>query len=170
MGSLFHRPRLGALRCVPVARVSGLLLAAGLVSGSGRALAETCTFLQPIGGNGTTSVVSKSVSRGKLIGRPNWNTDFLVDKPYSSYRFFFTANSSDPQAQYPVEGFMKFSDGSHLQVINTRMNPPIGTGRMFGPFPAVPGKQTSQLNFKVGASSDPGALGFSYRISVQGCR
>ena len=26
-----------------------------------------------------------------------------------------------------------------------------------------------EMNFKVGASSDPGALGFSYRISVQGC-
>jgi hypothetical protein len=25
------------------------------------------------------------------------------------------------------------------------------------------------MNFKVGASSDPGSLGFSYRISVQGC-
>jgi hypothetical protein len=41
---------------------------------------------------------------------------------------------------------------------------------MFGPFASVPGKQTSQINFKVGASSDPNALGFSYRISVQGCR
>jgi hypothetical protein len=50
------------------------------------------------------------------------------------------------------------------------MNPPIGTGKMFGPFAAVPGKQASQMNFKVGASDDPNALGFSYRISVQGCR
>ena len=65
---------------------------------------------------------------------------------------------------------MKFSDGSNLQVINTSMNPPMGTGKMFGPFAAVPGKQATQMNFKVGASSDPNALGFSYRISVQGCR
>jgi hypothetical protein len=65
---------------------------------------------------------------------------------------------------------MKFSDGSNLEVINTQMNPPIGTGKMFGPFAAVPGKQASQMNFKVGASDDPNALGFSYRISVQGCR
>ena len=34
---------------------------------------------------------------------------------------------------------------------------------------AIPGKQASQMNFKVGNSDDPGALGFSYRISVQGC-
>ena len=132
-------------------------------------MAETCTFLAPIGGNGVSPVVSKSVGRGKLLGRTNWNTDFIVNRPYSSYKFFFTANSSDPNAQYPVEGYMKFSDGTNLRVIDTQMSPPIGTGRMFGPFPAVPGKQASQMNFKVGASSDPNALGFSYRISVQGC-
>jgi hypothetical protein len=132
--------------------------------------APVCTFLAPVGGDGSSPVVSKSVGRGKLIGRTNWNTDFIVDKPYSSYKFFFTAISSDAKATYPVEGFMKFSDGTALQVINEFMNPPIGTGRMFGPFPAIPGKQASQMNFKVGASSDPGALGFSYRISVQGCR
>ena len=131
--------------------------------------AEKCVFLQPIGGDGASPVVAKSVGRGKLLGKSNWNTDFLVDRPFQSYKFFFTANSSDTKAKYPVEGFMKFADGSSLQVINETMNPPIGTGRMFGPFQAVPGKQAKQMNFKVGASSDPGSLGFSYRISVQGC-
>lgn len=149
---------------------AGLLATAGsLLLSAAPSLGQTCTFLQPIGGNGVTPIVSKSVGRGKLIGKTNWNTDFIVDKPYGSYKFFFTANSADPNAQYPVEGFMKFSDGSNLQVINTSMSPPIGTGRMFGPFAAVAGKQASQMNFKVGASNDPGALGFSYRISVQGC-
>ena len=128
-----------------------------------------CTFLQPIGGNGMTPIVAKTVGRGKLIGQTNWWTDFIVDRPYSSFKYFFTANSSDPKAQYPVEGFMKFSDGTNLQLFNVMMSPPIGTGREFGPFLAVPGKQTSQISFKVGASNDPGALGFSYRISVQGC-
>jgi hypothetical protein len=147
-----------------------LALAFTLGVEAGAAQAQSCTFLQPIGGNGATPIVSKSVGRGKLFGKTNWNTDFIVDKPYGSYKLFFTANSSDANAMYPVEGFMKFSDGSNLQVINTQMNPPIGTGKMFGPFASVPGKQTSQINFKVGASSDPNALGFSYRISVQGCR
>ena len=144
-------------------------LTAGLLGSADAARAESCRFLQPIGGNGATPIVSKSVGRGKLIGKTNWNTDFIVDQPYRNYKFFFTANSSDPNAQYPVQGYMKFSDGSNLEVINTQMNPPIGTGKMFGPFAAVPGKQASQMNFKVGASNDPGALGFSYRISVQGC-
>jgi hypothetical protein len=147
-----------------------------LALGATAQAAPLCTFLQPIGGDGTSPVVAKSVGAAKvtpvgmLAGRTNWNTDFIVDRSYSSYKFFFTANSSDPKAKYPVEGFMKFSDGSNLQVINETMSPPIGTGRMFGPFAAVPGKQASQMNFKVGASADPGSLGFSYRISVQGCR
>jgi len=146
------------------------LITLGSIAGVGAQAAPVCTFLQPIGGNGMTPIVSKSVGPGKLIGNTNWNTDFIVNQPYTSFKFFFTANSSDTGAQYPVEGFMKFSDGSNLQVINETMNPPIGTGRMFGPFPAIPGKQANQMNFKVGASNDPGALGFSYRISVQGCQ
>ena len=148
---------------------AGFALGAALWGGSTVA-APTCTFLHPVGGNGSSSIVSKSVGRGKLIGKTNWNTDFFITQPYTSFKFFFTANSSDSQAQYPVEGNMKFSDGSSLQMFNTLMNPPMGTGKMFGPFASVPGKQATQMNFKVGASNDPAALGFSYRISVQGCR
>ncbi|WP_094554922.1 hypothetical protein [Synechococcus sp. 1G10] len=154
------------------------LTASLLVSGGagGAVAAERCTFLQPIGGTGTTPIVTKRVQRprlsplGMVLGQTNWNTDFSVDQPYSNFKFFFTAVSSDAAAKYPVEGFMKFNDGSSLQVINELMTPPIGTGRMFGPFPAIAGKQASQMNFKVGSSSDPDSTGFSYRISVQGCR
>ncbi len=156
---------------IPSRQLLPLALALGLgLAQPAATAAPTCTFLSPVGGDGVSPIVSKSVGRGKLIGKTNWNTDFFVTKPYSSYKFFFTANSSDANAQYPVEGYMKFSDGSNLQLFNALMNPPMGTGKMFGPFPAVPGKQTSQINFKVGASNDPAALGFSYRISVQGCR
>jgi hypothetical protein len=153
-------------------QAAALLISATLTLPAAPGLAqERCQFLQPIGGNGTSAIVSKSVGPGKALpfAKTNWNTDFIVNNPYNSYKFFFTANSSDSNATYPVQGYMKFSDGSNLQVINESMNPPIGTGRMFGPFPAVGGKQASQMNFKVGASNDPGALGFSYRISVQGC-
>lgn len=153
-------------------KASVLLVGSLMATSVSPGLAQNrCQFLQPIGGNGESAIVSKSVGPGKVLpfARNNWNTDFIVNQPFNSYKFFFTANSSDPNASYPVQGYMKFSDGSSLQVINELMNPPIGTGRMFGPFPAIPGKQASQMNFKVGASDDPGALGFSYRISVQGC-
>ena len=132
--------------------------------------APKCTFLQPIGGSGDSRIVSKQVGRGKLLGRTNWNTDFIVDAPYSFYRFFFTANSSSGSARFPVSGHMKFNDGSNLKMFDETLKPEIGKGREFGPFDAVPGKQASQMNFKVGASKDPEATGFSYRISVMGCR
>jgi hypothetical protein len=147
----------------------GLCGAALQLTGATSVRAETCVFLNPIGGDGTSPIVAKTVGRSKLIGQTNWWTDFIVDRPYNTYKFFFTANSSDPKAQYPVEGFMKFSDNTDLQLFNVTMSPPIGTGKMFGPYQQVPGKQISQISFKVGASNDPGALGFSYRISVQGC-
>ena len=75
-----------------------------LSAGSTAVKAETCRFLQPIGGNGSTPIVSKSVGIDKLFGRTNWNTDFIVDQPYCSSKFFFTSNSSDPNATYQVEG------------------------------------------------------------------
>jgi hypothetical protein len=149
--------------------VAGLGCAALQLAMPAAGMAETCVFLKPIGGDGTSPIVAKTVGRGKLIGQTNWWTDFIVDRPYSNYKYFFTANSSDPKAQYPVEGFMKFSDGTNLQLFNVMMSPPIGSGKMFGPYQQVPGKQIGQISFKVGASNDPGALGFSYRISVQGC-
>ncbi|WP_254217186.1 hypothetical protein [Synechococcus sp. CCY 9618] len=154
-----------------LALACGAALIALEVQAPAAGLAQSrCTFLPPIGGKGMTPVVAKTVGPGKIIGNTNWNTDFLVTRPYSSYKFFFTANSSDANASYPVEGYMKFSDGSNLQVFNETLSPSIGTGRMFGPYPAVPGKVATEMNFKVGASSDPDALGYSYRISVQGCR
>ena len=137
--------------------------------------AEVCRFLTPIGGDADDPIVKKRVERPTvgpmrmLLGRTNWNTDFAVDQSYRRFKLFFTADSTDPQAKYPVEGNMKFSDGSSMRLFEETISPPMGTGRMYGPYPAVPGKQTSQINFKIGASKDPEATGFSYRISVQGC-
>lgn len=135
--------------------------------------AGSCQFLMPIGGDGSTTV-TKRVERPKLsplsmaLGRTNWNTDFAVTKSYRSYKLFFTAQSTE-QARYPIKAYLKFTDGSHLQVVNESMKPPIGQGAMFGPFSPPVGQAVSQVNFKVGASQEPGSSGFSYRISVQGC-
>ncbi len=144
------------------------LLACGLAGLSSLpAGAQTCQFLSPVGGNGTTNIVTKTIGPGNPLGRPNWNTDFFVTQPYSFFKFFFTADSS-VSATYPVQGYLKFTDGSNLQVINENFAPQMGTGRQWDAS-AVPGKTVSQVNFKVGASSNMAATGFTYRISVQGC-
>ena len=151
-----------------VAACSSLIFAHAPVAQAG------CTFLMPIGGNGDGPkpyIVKKRVQRNKaLIGRTNWNTDFVVNQPFASYKLFFTADSTDNNpGSYPIEAFLKFSDGSNLRVVNEFMKPPTSTGAQFGPFQAPSGKAVSQVNFRIGANNDPGATGFSYRISVQGC-
>jgi hypothetical protein len=145
------------------------LVGAGAVAGALPVSAQTCQFLAPVGGNGVTNIVTKTIGAGNPLpfSRPNWNTDFFVTQPYSSYKYFFTANSS-VSATYPIQGYLKFTDGSNLQVINESYAPQVGTGRQWV-VQAVPGKTVSQVNFKIGATADQAATGFTYRISVQGC-
>jgi len=143
------------------------LAGASLVLTSPGAWADSCRFLAPVGGDGTTAIVTKTISPGNPLGRPNWNTDFFVTRPYAYYKLFFTADSS-VKATYPVQAYLKFSDGSNLQVFNANIAPQPGTGggrRV----EAVPGKLVSQVNVKVGSSANMAATGFTYRISVQGC-
>ena len=154
-----------------MARLISLLSGTALVLLAPATAEAACTFLQPSGGGET--IVRKKVERpkgllGKAVGRTNWNTDFVVDRPYTSFKLFFTADSTD-STSYPIQAFLKFSDGSNLKVADEQLQPPLGTGRMFGPFPQVQGKSISQVNFRIGANNDPKATGFSYRISVQGC-
>ena len=105
---------------------------------------------------------------GKAVGRTNWNIDFVVEQPYRSFKLFFTADSNDPSS-YPIQAFLKFSDGSNLKVSDEQLKPPVGTGRMFGPFQKMASKTISQVNFRIGPNKDPQGTGFSYCISVQGC-
>ncbi|WP_236550466.1 hypothetical protein [Cyanobium sp. Copco_Reservoir_LC18] len=148
--------------------ITPVLLSALTMAATGVPAAQAgCRFLMPLGGGGNP-VVSKRIGPDRLVGRTNWNTDFVVDRDFRSYRFFFTSASTE-RASFPVSGFMVFTDGSSLQVINETPTFEPGTGRMFGPFQAVPGKRTRLMNFRVGSSTTPAALGFSYRISVQGC-
>lgn len=143
------------------------LIGSSLVSATPGAWAASCRFLSPVGGDGSSPIVTKTISPGNPLGRPNWNTDFYVTQPYRFYKLFFTADSS-VQATYPLEAFLKFSDGSNLRVFKGNVAPQPGTGggQMVQ---AVPGKQVSQVNIKVGSSANLAATGFTYRISVQGC-
>ncbi len=157
---------LPALPLRPFAPLLGLAIGlAGLAAAPARA--ESCDFLTPVGGNGVTPIVTKTISTGNPLGRPNWNTDFFVTKPYTSFKLFFTADSS-VSATYPLEAYLKFTDGSSLRVADGNFTPTPGTGGAKR-VQAVPGKVVSQVNIKVGSSSNMAATGFTYRISVQGC-
>ena len=126
-----------------------------------------CRSLIPIGGGGVP-VVEKRISGDRIVGRTNWNTDFVVDRSFSSYRVNLQSASTG-RGVFPLGVFLRFTDGSHLQVVNENLTLDPGQRRAFGPFPAVPGKRTSLVNVRVGSSTMPGSTGFSYRISVEGC-
>ena len=79
-----------------------------------------------------------------------------------------TSDSNNPSS-YPVQAFLKFSDGSNRKVADEQLQPPMGTGRIFGPFQQVPSNSIGQVNFRIGANKDPHATVFSYRNFVQGC-
>ncbi|SBO42715.1 hypothetical protein [Cyanobium sp. NIES-981] len=128
---------------------------------------QGCRFLLPIGGSGGP-VVEKRISPDGLIRRTNWNTDFAVDRAFTSYRITLQSASSDPGV-FPTAAFLRFTDNSDLRLVNENLNLQPREERQFGPFPAVPGKRTSQVNVRVGSSAMPGSTGFSYRVSVQGC-
>jgi len=158
--SLPH-PRALQLPTACAALVAGILLPTSAVQ------AQSCQFLAPVGGNGTTPIVTKTISPGNPLGRPNWNTDFFVTRAYNSFKLFFTADSS-VSATYPVQAYLKFTDGSNLRVVDENFAPQMGTGRHWD-ISAVPGKSVAQVNFKIGASNNMAATGFTYRISAQGC-
>ena len=103
-----------------------------------------------------------------MLFRSNWNTDFVVDRSFSSYRVNFQSASTG-QGTFPLAVFLRFTDGSHLQVVNETLTLAPAARRTLGPFPAVPGKRTSKVNVRVGSSAQPGSTGFSYRVSVEGC-
>jgi hypothetical protein len=153
----------------PASRFAAVLLAAALgVAVSPGIASAQCSFLAPIGG-GADPWVEKRISPDRLVGRTNWNTDFAVDRSFGSYRVNVQSLSTG-RGTFPLAVFLRFTDGSNLQVINENLTLDPRQQRRFGPFPAVPGKRTSQVNVRVGSSAMPGSTGFSYRVSVEGCR
>jgi hypothetical protein len=126
-----------------------------------------CRSLMPIGGGGQP-VLEKRISPDRLVGRTNWNTDFAIDRSFSSFRVNFQSASTG-QGTFPVAVFLRFTDGSNLQLVNDNLTLSPGQQRRLGPFPAVPGKRASKVNVRVGSSAMPGSTGFSYRVSVEGC-
>lgn len=140
---------------------------AAVLLGAGGAAQAQCRALMPIGGGGVATV-EKRISPDRLVGRTNWNTDFAVDRDFRSYRVNFRSVSTG-RGIFPLAVFLRFTDGSHLQVVNQNLTLDPQQQRRLGPFAAVPGKRTSKVNVRVGSSSMPGSTGFSYSISVEGC-
>jgi hypothetical protein len=156
--------RIRSLPSAATVFAAGLLLSS---SGGAARAAGQCRFLMPIGGGGEPWV-QKRISADRLVGRTNWNTDFVVDRSYASYRINFRSVSTG-RGTFPLAVFLRFTDGSNLQLLNQNLTLDPQQQRRFGPFPAVSGKRTSKVNVRVGSTAMPGSTGFSYRVAVEGC-
>ncbi|MFN9547673.1 MAG: hypothetical protein ACK6AD_11510 [Cyanobacteriota bacterium] len=143
------------------------LLSTALLLASAPGARAQCRFLLPIGGGGEPAV-EKRISPDRLVGRTNWNTDFAINRSFSSFRVNFRSVSTG-RGTFPLAVFLRFTDGSNLQLVNDNLTLDPRQERRLGPFPAVPGKRASKVNVRVGSSAMPGSTGFSYRVSVEGC-
>jgi len=150
----------------PTPAVAALLSAVVIPAAAGPLQAQ-CRFLMAIGGSGQPAV-EKRISPNRLVGRTNWNTDFAVNQAFARYRVTLQSASTE-RGTFPVAVYLRFTDGSNLQLARQNLTLEPGQSHRFGPFPAVAGKRTSQVNVRVGAANMPGSTGFSYRISVEGC-
>ncbi|MGL6133669.1 MAG: hypothetical protein ACRC1L_05725 [Prochlorococcaceae cyanobacterium] len=105
---------------------------------------------------------------GMLLGQTNWNTDFAVERDFRNYRVNLQSASTE-QGVFPLAVFLRFTDNSNLRLVDENVTLDPEQRRTFGPFPAVPGRRTNQVNVRLGAITMPGSTGFSYRVSVEGC-
>ncbi|WP_254936886.1 MULTISPECIES: hypothetical protein [unclassified Cyanobium] len=117
---------------------------------------------------GGEPVVQKRISPDGLFRRNNWNTDFAVDRSYASHRINLQSASTD-KAVFPASAFLRLTDNNDLCLVNENRTLQPEQRHVFGPFPAVPGRRTNQVNVRVGATKMPASTGFSYRVSVEGC-
>ena len=129
-----------------------------------RAIAQTCTPLEVVEGNGATEVTKTVTLPGVLFVDSNWNTDFAVNTPYSYYVVTVDSQSGNP---YDVDVFLKYPDGTadesySAEDISLDPDQPLV-------ITAEPRAQTDpfQVNLEVGGLNAEGNV---YTAYASGCR
>jgi hypothetical protein len=128
--------------------------------------AQECSPFRVVLGEGNQ--VDKSVSTPSTgIVKDNWNTDFAVpeNSSFSEYVATITSKSSK-KGNYPVQMYLKYSDGTSGKVFDSNIELAPGEAREISGKPRV-GQQPYQVNVRVG---DVEAVGYSYRLSARGCQ
>lgn len=151
-------------------RISALLAAAAsasvvaFIGSETPAIAQTCTPLEVVGGNGATHVRKTVTLPGVLFIDSNWNTDFVVTVPYSYYVATVVSHSGNP---YDVQVFLKYPDGTadesySAENLSIAQNAPLV-------ITAEPRARSNpfQVNVEVGGLN---AEGNTYSAYVSGCR
>lgn len=127
------------------------------------AAAQTCEKLDVIGGEGNE--VTKTVSLPNLLFfNSNWNTDFVVGRPY---RYYIVDFMSDSGSTYNIDVFLKYPDESVDASYGVReRSVPEGEAIAIRAEPRV-SSDPYQVNLRVGGLNSEGN---TYTASVSGCR
>ncbi|MBL1209744.1 hypothetical protein [Geminocystis sp. GBBB08] len=135
-------------------------------------LAETCTPILVVGGEGST--VTKTVSEptiptlfGVDITRNNWNTDWAVPTEDNTFRRYLVEVSSNDGGPFDLKMYLKYSDQTadlffNKEGLNISKDKPLKIES--SPRPEA---QPYQVNLFVGGIE---SLGKTYTATVMGCR
>lgn len=151
---------------LPILLLSGITPA---LLGQKPALAQTCQPLAVVKGEGT--VVEKTVTLPSIpisIGRffnNNWNTDFAVPSN-ATYKSYVATLIPKDDGTYSIRMNLKYSDGTHDQVFNSKPNLTANQPLKMSGTPRTT-EQPFQVNVFVG---DMDSVGKSYQLSVSGCQ
>lgn len=135
-------------------------------------LAETCTPIPVVGGEGST--VTKTVSEptiptlfGVDITRNNWNTDWAVPSQNNTFRRYLVEVSSNDGGPFDIKMYLKYSDQTADLFFNKDgLNISGGKPLKIEASPR-PEAQPYQVNLFIGGIE---SLGKTYTATVMGCR
>lgn len=136
----------------------GLGFAGAIVTSPAKA--ATCVPLPVL--NSTETEISKTISRPRLLGGNNWNTDFVIPSQ-ATFAWFVAVIYAENSGNYSVQMNLKYEGGSSDRVFADKVQ--LAQAQAFN-IPATPRFSAipSQVNLVVGESTDS-----RYRASVFGC-
>ncbi len=135
-------------------------------------LAETCTPIPLVGGEGST--VTKTVSEptiptlfGVDITRNNWNTDWAVPSQNNTFRRYLVEVTANKGGTFDIRMYLKYSDQTADLFFNKEgLSISEGKPLKIEASPR-PDAQPYQVNLFIGGLQ---SLGQTYTATVMGCR
>ncbi len=155
----FRRPAL-------IASLSSVALLSGLPALTSPTVAQSCTPLEVVGGEGTDVTKIVSPIGTFIFVNTNWDTDFAVSST-SNYTSFVVTMLPEEGEIYDIDVYYKYSDGTADQVYSAAgavltEGEPLRISE-----PDRVDENPFQVNVRIGGIV---AEGNRYTVSVQGCR
>lgn len=151
---------------------AAVCLMGGLVLHAGPAAALVCETVPSLFDQTEDNTIKLTIGPDKL-GATWGNTYFMLPKPYQAVRIRMEQLSTDV-GTYPVKLIARYSDDTIYEFVVDPVSPKQGRTLVWGPWSITdPAGQKIPDMFNVKVQENyaltPGARGFTYRLSVEGC-